>query len=388
MRKVSGTLRNRRGNFPGTEKKPPRLPLDAPELLESPDPALKAAAEIAQQEKLKMQKIKAVKFLLSIGCACYDKDGKITAAVVAKSDDCTEEVRLVTMQELKAASERQCCSNCGSTCCCNETIIKRLAEMAYHRDETGCFIEPSERVREAAAEALVACCPDTSPVIEDYPTEEIAPPPVDQRQREGGDDEGPVREGGEGDELDDDLELPDNLLEQDEISAANRTFPGKVIHLDVQRKAAHLHFNNLRRPIPVGTELRVQVIGSDNTSRPGRLRVYQTFPDSVNVTAVDDASLAAMEVGAIIESVSAWEVPVVDKRVTRQPRVAQSRLVDPQLRRAENVANLAPVAPVVKSGAPAPVITKEASYRSSSRRNWSKNSMVSLRTLLNSTMDD
>lgn len=161
-RKVHGALFNRRGNLPGLEKKLPIKALGDPANL-APDmpPAVQKAAELKIAEDLKPQKIKAVKFLTKIGCGCYDLDGGVTEALVAATQDCTEEVRLATVEAIYEAAGNGCCGNCGMVCCCKEDLVKRLAQMAYERDDSGCYLEPSERVREAALLALQKCCPST-----------------------------------------------------------------------------------------------------------------------------------------------------------------------------------------------------------------------------------
>lgn len=181
VKKVQGALTNRRGNLPKTEPKEALKALADPANLESPDLAIKRAAEIKKAEDLKPQKIKAIKYLTSIGCGCYDKDGSVTKALMAAAEDCTEDVRLSTMQQIHEAAEGKCCSNCGQVCCCNEDMLKKLAQIAYERDEYGCYLEPSKRVREAAAEALAACCPGAVPleVLASEPNKEpetVAPP--------------------------------------------------------------------------------------------------------------------------------------------------------------------------------------------------------------------
>lgn len=164
VKKVQGALTNRRGNRPQTEPKDALKALNDPANLESPDAAIKKAAEIKKAEDLKPQKIKAIKYLTSIGCGCYDKDGSVTKALVAAAEDCTEEVRLETMTQICEAANGKCCSNCGQVCCCNEDMLKKLAQIAYERDEFGCYAEPSKRVRDAAAQALAACCPGEVPL--------------------------------------------------------------------------------------------------------------------------------------------------------------------------------------------------------------------------------
>ena len=41
--------------------------------------------------------------------------------------------------------------------CCTPALREKLRQLAYGRDESGCFLEPSERVRTAAEQALKAC---------------------------------------------------------------------------------------------------------------------------------------------------------------------------------------------------------------------------------------
>ena len=154
---------NRRGNRPQAERKPNLVRIADPKNLESPNPAIKKAAEIKKEEDLAKQKIKAVKYLTKIGCGCYNRDGSITDALLKALDDCTEEVRYQTVKAITEAANDEACVNCKNKSCCSEELSNKLYEMAYERDDTGCYLEPSERVRQAAAEALRACCPGRGP---------------------------------------------------------------------------------------------------------------------------------------------------------------------------------------------------------------------------------
>ena len=158
-KRVSDNWTNRGGRFPGMEKKPPLKKIADPENLKSENPAIKKAAEIKKAEDLAKQKIKAVKYLASIGCGCYNRDGGITDALMASMDDCTEEVRLATIESIGEAASSEACEHCKHRNCCSEEITKKLYEIAYGRDDSGCFLEPSERVRQAAQEAMYVCCP-------------------------------------------------------------------------------------------------------------------------------------------------------------------------------------------------------------------------------------
>jgi hypothetical protein len=91
---------NRFGKNPLKEWKPPKLRIADPKNLESPNPAIKAAAEIKTAEDLAEQKIKALKYLGMIGCCCYDKDGAIRAAFLDALNDCTPCVRRAAIEAL------------------------------------------------------------------------------------------------------------------------------------------------------------------------------------------------------------------------------------------------------------------------------------------------
>jgi len=180
----TGNLRaqfvNRRGNLPGLEKKPPLKNIADPANLAPDMPkAIQEAAKIKQQEDLAKQKIKAIKYLGKIGCGCYPG---VKEGLLAALDDCTEEVRYEAVQAfMVAAGDR--CQACSETCCDAE-VIDKLNKMATEMDEKGCYVEPSARVRAAAAQAARICeqivpAPEPIPVI---PTPEgggnSLPPPV------------------------------------------------------------------------------------------------------------------------------------------------------------------------------------------------------------------
>lgn len=159
MSRLGGATLNRRGNFPGLEPKPPLKALADPANLVSDSKMLKKAALIKQQEDLKKQKIKALKYLATIGCGCYNRNPKeptVQEAFIEGLKDCTEEVRYQAAVQLANAAESKC-EYCSQNCCCDANVMQVLSDIAMGRDENGCFKEPSERVREAACEALMAC---------------------------------------------------------------------------------------------------------------------------------------------------------------------------------------------------------------------------------------
>ena len=171
MNKIRDATSNRRGNFPGMERKPPLKALADPKNLESPVSAIKKAAEIKTEEDMAPQKIKAIKYLATVGCGCY---GGVQEALIDALDDCTEEVRYQTVLAIEDAATMHC-NVCNNDCCCNEELTKKLAVLAYELNDKGCFLEPSERVREAAKRAMRSCCPGQGPIGEDVPVQPSVP---------------------------------------------------------------------------------------------------------------------------------------------------------------------------------------------------------------------
>jgi len=173
MNKIKDATSNRRGNRPNRERLPPMKAIADPANLASANPAIKAAAEIKTQEDMAPQKIKAIKYLATIGCGCYPD---VKEALMAALEDCTEEVRYQAALAIQDATTQHC-QVCNQNCCCDQELTLKLSQRAFERNDKGCFIEPSERVREACRQAMCACCPGGGPIDpEQVPTPEVAPP--------------------------------------------------------------------------------------------------------------------------------------------------------------------------------------------------------------------
>ncbi|MEW4563976.1 hypothetical protein AB1K70_15680 [Bremerella sp. JC770] len=173
---VNANRVNRRGNHPQWEKTPPLKRIADPANLKSPNPAIKAAAEIKAEEDLAPQKIKALKYLATIGCGCYDKEGKVEAALLAGLNDCTEEVRKTAAETVLKLVGNCCCHDgCGNNCC-TEKIQEKLQDMAYGETD-GCWHEPSAEVRAIAMQALSACPPISVVPGQEEPQRETVPTP-------------------------------------------------------------------------------------------------------------------------------------------------------------------------------------------------------------------
>lgn len=313
VRKLQGATRNRRGNHPNREPKPPMKALADPANLESKDPAIKRAAEIKQAEDLKKQKIKAVKYLASIGCGCYDKDGSVTAALVASMGDCTEDVRYETIKAISEAAEGGCCSKCGMTCCCNKDVLMAMAKTAYERDDHGCYLEPSERVREAAAEALQNCCPNDSPPvivdaekpresgreaggeeIEERELRETAPDaPTPSTPQQPSDAEplppGPAPSTTTGADLPSTPGMSPSAAanQASESNAGNPTSEygyGVIIDVSSLHGLAHVHFDQANTQAPIGSVIGVYERDGAQRRLLAKLQIVDSFPGSANVT--------------------------------------------------------------------------------------------------------
>ena len=140
--------------FPGLEGKPPVTAITDPANAESPTPAVKTAAEVKADEDAAPQKIKALRYLATVGCTdCYPD---IEKAMLAALDDCTESVRYEAVKAIRKTAGDPC-QACLATRCCQPEILKRLRELAYDMREGCCYKEPSARVRRLARLVLGEC---------------------------------------------------------------------------------------------------------------------------------------------------------------------------------------------------------------------------------------
>jgi hypothetical protein len=131
-------------------------------------PAVQAANKIKAEEDAAPEKIAALRYLATIGCAgCYPG---VEEAFIAALDDCTEAVRYEAVMALrKTACGCHECPGCCKDSCCSEKIQKKLRELAYETDDLGCPKESSDRVRRVARLALRQCGP---PIVTPEPAVE------------------------------------------------------------------------------------------------------------------------------------------------------------------------------------------------------------------------
>ncbi len=147
-------IRNRLGStFPGLESKPPLLAITNPANASSSNPAISAAAGAKADEDQAPQKIKAIRYLATLGCSgCYPD---IEDALLASLDDCTESVRYEAAKAFRELSGSSC-ATCKTKSCCSPKVRKKLDEVA-NKMVKNCYKESSARVRRMARLALAGC---------------------------------------------------------------------------------------------------------------------------------------------------------------------------------------------------------------------------------------
>ena len=119
FQRLNGSMVNRLGNNPGMESTGPLKRIADPANLQSQNPAIQAAAKIKQDQDLAPQKIKAIKYLATVGCSCYPN---VKEALVASLDDCSEDVRYEAALALCHAAGNPC-KQCEKNGCCNALVM-------------------------------------------------------------------------------------------------------------------------------------------------------------------------------------------------------------------------------------------------------------------------
>jgi len=231
---------NKDGCSPEKEKKPKLIKIADKKNAESDNPLLAIAAKAKQDADLAPQKLKAIKYLATLGCGC---NADIEDAVLAGLDDCTAAVRAASVRlVLSGANKTDICDTCengrkrrfkkkrvlcgkckGRGClgcrhkgsvevqtvetmptnagscgcdaccehvqscnvcgtCCSEKVKAKLDKMAFGQDPTGCYHEPDASIRALAEQALNAC-PETPILTYDDPDPK---PPVKVNSGGGG----------------------------------------------------------------------------------------------------------------------------------------------------------------------------------------------------------
>lgn len=143
------------------------------------------AAKIKAQQVDAKNRVAAVKFLGTVDCVAHPESQEMLLKAI--QEDPAEKVRLEAVKAIQTQFERGHDEKVSrrearryDTCrgCCGEDALNALSKVAYETDETGCAIEPSERVRKEARIALsicTECC---------YAAEDYTVPPSPQPEEE------------------------------------------------------------------------------------------------------------------------------------------------------------------------------------------------------------
>jgi hypothetical protein len=156
VQKVEDARLNRSGDNPDRERTPALKRIADPANQQSPNPAIKAAAKAKADADLAPQKIKAIKYLATVCCGCAKNKDDVKDALLAALDDCTEEVRYEAAMALCQCAGNVCVT-CNSGSCCDAKVMNKLLKVSEGKDEQGCWLEASARVRAVAANGLNAC---------------------------------------------------------------------------------------------------------------------------------------------------------------------------------------------------------------------------------------
>ena len=130
--------------------------LGDPCCLESPAPAVAAAASIQQAEAAAPAKVQAIGYLATMDLC---KNPQVEEAFLAAMDDPSESVRIAAVQGIIDATER--CGDCASGCngCCTSALQQKLWKLAHDVNDQGCWCESSPKVRRLARIASCRCQP-------------------------------------------------------------------------------------------------------------------------------------------------------------------------------------------------------------------------------------
>ena len=222
---------NKDGNSPQKERKPQLKPLADKQFLTpeaaAENPLLNAAAKAKVANDLAPQKIKALKYISSLGCGCPKQP--FVDAILDGLKDCVCEVRMEAIRAVMTSAERsgcgevncvkyepkkkRLCSRCqGGGCevcsyegaiamgcgelgscgacgaCCSKAVQDHLKDMATKQDDSGCYLEPNADIRALAQQALDMCPPlppakQPEPEVPKVPVVPEGPQPIPAEEK-------------------------------------------------------------------------------------------------------------------------------------------------------------------------------------------------------------
>jgi len=142
-------------------------------------------------EEVRYEAVMALRNMMSHGCSNLDSECECEKCrgmkkVSRETERHTKKMQNAVIHEAKGKAKKEarkankvvketrydCCRGC-----CNAKVLNALAEVAYGKDEFCCYVEPSERIREAAAEGMSLCCTNSGGGY--MPTVDPIPPVTD-----------------------------------------------------------------------------------------------------------------------------------------------------------------------------------------------------------------
>lgn len=122
-------------------------------------------------EEVRYEAVMALRNMMSHGCSNLDTECECEKCsgmkkVSRETERHAKKMQNAVVHEAKGKAKKEarkankvvketrydCCRGC-----CNAKVLNALAEVAYGKDEQCCYVEPSERIREAAAEGMSLC---------------------------------------------------------------------------------------------------------------------------------------------------------------------------------------------------------------------------------------
>lgn len=142
-------------------------------------------------EDVRYEAVMSLRMMLSRGCSNMDSEcdcescrGRKQAARETEKHSKKEQQALIrsakgaakklakkVAKDNEDAPRYDCCVGC-----CNAKVMNALSDVAYGKDEQCCWNEPSERVRNAAAEGLCLCATVAATYAEPTPVPDVPPP--------------------------------------------------------------------------------------------------------------------------------------------------------------------------------------------------------------------
>lgn len=148
-----------------------------------------ATAEEDPSEDVRYEAVMALRMMMTRGCCnmdtvCQCPSCNSRKSAAAETEQHAKRAQQALVHEAKGPAKRvarkankttqetryDCCRGC-----CNEKVLNALASIAYGKDDQCCYLEPSERVRQAAADGLSLCAVSAAPLSTVPPV----PPTVD-----------------------------------------------------------------------------------------------------------------------------------------------------------------------------------------------------------------